>query len=107
MPTSLWHAKFPELRLHLLQAKFFALIHRLIKSVPMQNLHAQNHFWAKSAFGCFPECSIKGLNLVAGRARFLGFDPLGDLLQVVERLMTLWAPRLELVAFRLMCSTKL
>ncbi|HLF83874.1 MAG TPA: hypothetical protein VI837_06855 [Blastocatellia bacterium] len=42
-PLARTHAEFGKLTTHLFQATFLALVDRLIKSVPVQNLHAKDY----------------------------------------------------------------
>jgi hypothetical protein len=100
VPVTLIDPKFFELLSHLFQAHLFTLIHRLIKSVPMQDPHAKNHLESKPALRRFAQRIIKGLNVVVGSALLFRHDPLGDLAQILERTVAMLASREYLVRVR-------
>jgi len=85
-------AQLRELLSHLLQADLLALVQRLIKSLPMKYLDAQDYFLTELPPRRLAQRIIKGLDIVVRCALFFGDDPLGDLAQVLESIVAMLAP---------------
>src|SRR5262249_42467936 len=92
---------------YLFQTILLALIQRLINSLPMEDLHRQNHFEPGVTFTNHMECMIEGLDFVAGRAPFLRLDPFCDAAQVFVYAIAVFAARSFRFSTALMSAAKL